>query len=150
MGIEVRLLTVDELPAAWELNRLAFGLPGEPPPGWLTERPGRHTWGIFDTGRLVAKAMDREQGHWFGGRLVAASGIAGVVVVPELRGIGLGRRVLTTLLAAARERGAAISTLFRTTPAPYRRLGWEQVGSLTWTALPALLPRSPSCADQPR
>ena len=30
-----------------------------------------------------------------------------------------------------------IATLFRTTPALYRRLGCEDVGSLTWTAVPA-------------
>ena len=137
MAYDVRLLTVEDLPAAWELGRVAFGTDREPPPGWVGERPGRRTWGAFDGGgRLLAKAMDREQEHWFGGRRVPASGIAGVVVAPELRGTGLGRRVLTTLLAAARDRGAALATLFRTTPAPYRRLGCEQVGTLTWTAVP--------------
>jgi hypothetical protein len=36
-----------------------------------------------------------------------------------------GRRlVLTQLLQGARQRGAVISTLFNTTPAPYRALGW--------------------------
>jgi len=138
MTYELRRLGVEDLPAAWEMSRLAFGGENQPPAAWLTDRPGRQTWGAFDgAGRLVAKAMDREQGHWFGGRLVPASGIAGVAVVPELRGAGLARQVLTRLLHSARERGAAISTLFRTTPVPYRRLGWEQVGSLSWTALPA-------------
>lgn len=138
MTYELRRLGVEDLPAAWEMSRLAFGGENQPPAAWLTDRPGRQTWGAFDgAGRLVAKATDREQGHWFGGRLVPASGIAGVAVVPELRGAGLARQVLTRLLHSARERGAAISTLFRTTPVPYRRLGWEQVGSLSWTALPA-------------
>lgn len=137
MGYDVRLLTADDMPAAWELGRLAFGGERQPPPRWQNERPGRHAWGAFDgTGRLVAKAADREQGHWFGSRLVPASGVAGVAVSPELRGSGLARQLLTTLLAAVRDRGAVVSTLFPTTPVPYRRLGWEQVGALTWTALP--------------
>lgn len=73
-----------------------------PPPGWQNDRPGRHAWGAFDsTGRLVAKAADREQGHWFGSRLVPASGVAGVAVSPELRGSGLARQLLTTLLVDA-------------------------------------------------
>ncbi len=29
-----------------------------------------------------------------------------------------------------------ISTLFRTTPQLYRALGYEEVGALTWTAVP--------------
>lgn len=137
MRDDLRLLEVADLPAAWELTRLAFGTEREPPPGWLTDRPGRTSWGVFaGEDRLVAKAVDRQQGQWFGGRLVSASGIAGVVVAPELRGTGLARRVLTRLLAAARDRGAVISTMFRTTPVPYRRLGWEEVGGLTWTAVP--------------
>lgn len=137
VAYDVRLLGVQDLPAAWELGRVAFGSERQPPPGWLEERPGRHSWGVFDGGgRLVAKATDREQGHWFGGRLVPASGVAGVVVEPEVRGTGLARRVLTTLLEGARDRGAVISTLFRTNPAPYRRVGYEEVGALVWTSVP--------------
>src|SRR5690242_5825662 len=110
--MEVRELTVDELPAAWELTRIAFGAGREAPEGWLEERPGRVNWGVFDGGRLVARATDREQSQWFGGRLVPACGIAGVVVAPELRGRGLARTVLTRLLHHARDRGARVATLF--------------------------------------
>ena len=135
---EIRALTVDDLPDSWEITRIAFGSSKEAPPGWLTERPGRVTWGVFDArGRLVAKAMDRDQRHWFGGRLVPATGLAGVVTVPELRGTGLGRMALTRTLHAAHERGAVIATLFRSGPGPYRSLGCEEVGALTWTAVPA-------------
>jgi predicted acetyltransferase len=137
MGYELRLLTVDDLPASWEMSRIAFGAERDAPPGWLGHRPGRLNWGIFDSGRLVAKATDRAQEHWFGGRLVPASGVAGVVVAPELRGTGLAREVLTKLFTAARDRGAVIVTLFRTSAAPYRRLGCEDAGVLTWTAVPA-------------
>ena len=148
MPDELRALTIDDLAASWELSRIAFGSHREPPAGWHDERPGRVAWGIFRDGRLVAKAMDRAQGHWFGGRLVPACGIAGVVVVPEVRGTGLARQVLTHLFHAARERGAVIATLFRTSPAPYRRLDCEEVGALTWIRVPAsALASVPSASD---
>jgi predicted acetyltransferase len=140
VSYDVRLLTPEDQNAAWVLGSLAFGYHDRQlPAGWGSDVPGRRSLGVFDSaGRLVAKAVDREQGHWFGGRLVPATGVAGVAVVPELRGSGLARLVLTRLLTDARDRGAVISTLFDSTPFPYRRLGWEEVGVLTWRALPTL------------
>jgi predicted acetyltransferase len=135
MDVEIRLLTDDDAAASWALVRSTFGLEHTAAPE--PSQPARRTWGAFDArGRLVARATDREQAHWFGGRLVPAAGVAGVAVAPELRRTGLGGRVMTRLLSAARERGAVISTLFRTTPVPYRRLGYEDAGTLTWTTLP--------------
>jgi len=135
---EVRPLTPEDQIPAWKLGSIAFGYHDRPmPEDWKSDIPGRYTLGAFDgAGRLVAKAVDRAQEQWFGGRAVATSGVAGVAVAPELRGKGLARLVLTRLLAAARDRGAAISTLFPTVPFPYRRLGWEEAGSLTYLALP--------------
>lgn len=118
----VRALTTEDLPAAWELNRISFGGDRVAPAEWSRQRAGRQVWGVFDSAdRLLAKAVDRQQSHWFGGRLVPASGIAGVAVRPESRASGLSRAVLSTLFAAARDRGAVIGTLFRTHPASYRR-----------------------------
>jgi predicted acetyltransferase len=137
---DVRVLTHEDRTAAWALGSLAFGFHDrQMPEVWGPDVPGRRDWGAFDNaGRLVAKAVDREQGHWFGGRVVPASGVAGVAVAPESRGSGLARLVLTRLLADARDRGAMISTLFDTTPFPYRSLGWEEVGALTWRSLPTM------------
>lgn len=135
---QVRLLGPGDQQLAWELGSLAFGYRERPmPEGWVSDSPGRRTLGVFDpAGRLVAKAVDREQGHWFGGRVVPASGVAGVATAAELRGRGLGRLVLTQLLRGARDRGAVISTLFDTTPAPYWALGWEEVGALVYYTVP--------------
>jgi predicted acetyltransferase len=139
VSFEVRALGPGDMAAAWELGSTTFGYRDrEMPDSWTSDSPGRNTLGVFDEhGRLLAKAVDREQEHWFGGRLVPTSGVAGVAVAPDQRRSGLGRLVLTRLLAQARERGAAISTLYPTTPFPYRALGWEDVGSLTYTAFPA-------------
>jgi predicted acetyltransferase len=138
MSHVVRLLTVDDGAAAWGLSSVAFGYTDRAmPEGWGAEQPGRRGFGLFDAdGRLVAKAIDREQSHWFGGRLVPGSGVAGVAVMPELRGRGVAGVILRHLLADARQRGAAVSTLFNTTPYPYRRAGYEETGSLVRTAVP--------------
>src|SRR6185369_5667980 len=138
MSHVVRLLTAADQAAAWGLGSVAFGYHDRTmPEGWTSDKPGRRTWGVFDDdGRLLAKAGDREQSHWFGGSLVPASGVAGVVVMPELRGQGLAALALRHLLADARERGAAVSTLFNTTPYPYRRAGYEETGSLVRAAVP--------------
>ena len=148
MSDDLRLVGPDDDEAAWRLSSVTFGYAHEPrPDDFHFTAPGRTTWGLFDdTGALIAKVTDRDQGHWFGGRLVPASGVAGVAVAPEWRSRGVARRMLTHLLHTARERGAAISTLFPTTLTPYRRLGWEEVGALTSTAWPtsavAAVPRS--------
>jgi len=130
-------LTDDHAEAAYRLGAVTFGYMEQPyTPGQLP--PGRHVWGAFDdAGRLVGKAVDREQSHWFGGRLVPGCGIAGVVVAPEHRGHGLSTELLTRLMRHARERGAMIGALFDTTPWPYRRLGWEEAGAMRTVAVPA-------------
>jgi len=135
----LRRLTLDDGPEAFKLGSLAFGYHAQPmPESYSPAKPGWISHGAFDSeGRLVGKAVDREQGHWFGGRVVPTAGVAGVAVVPDKRRKGLARLILSRLLHEARDRGAAISTLFPTTPFPYRRLGWEEVGSLTYHALPA-------------
>ncbi len=136
MTSSIRLLTHADTDTAWQLGRLAFGgTDAAPPAGYSSERPGRLTWGTFVDGQLVATATDREQHQFFGGRSVPTAGVAGVVVVPERRRSGHSRALLTHLLVAAHQRGAVLSTLFFTTPVPYRQLGYEQVGVLRWTAV---------------
>lgn len=132
----VRRTTAEDTAAVQAMSQAAFGgAPGSQPPA--PDRPGRHRWGAFDAeGRLLAKLTDIEQGHWYGGRVVPASGVAGVAVAPEARGRGLARELLTRVLHEARDRGAVVSTLFRTAPALYRSLGWEQSGVLTRHTLP--------------
>lgn len=141
MTTHVRPLRADEMPAADRMSGIAFGY--DPGPSAPALRPARTTWGAFlaradgdSPGPLVAVATDRHQQQWFGGRLVPASGVAGVVVEPYARGRGRAREVVTALLHGARERGAAVSTLYPTAPALYRSLGWERCGARTWHRVP--------------
>ncbi len=140
----IRPLATDDLPAAWELGRLAFGGPAEPPPQALRPVDGVCRLGAFDdTGNLVGKITDLAHEQWWGGRRVPAADVAGVAVRPESRGGGLARALLTDLLARARERGAAVSALYPTVTSVYRSMGWEVTGVLGAADLDlAALPRA--------
>jgi predicted acetyltransferase len=108
------------------------------PTGGLTR------WGLVDgEGSLLARATDLHHEQWWGGRVVPASGIGGVAVLPEYRGRGAGRLVLNAALRSAVERGAAIATLFCTRTQVYRSFGFEAGGVLRLVTLPAdALPRA--------
>ena len=145
MTVTVRPLADDELPAAWELGRLAFGGSSTAPEWALRPVPGILRLGAFDErGRLVGKATDTGHEQWWGGRVVATADVGGVAVLPEHRGGGVARALLADLLARGRERGAAVSALYPTVSAVYRRLGWEVVGALQRAELDtASLPSAP-------
>jgi predicted N-acetyltransferase YhbS len=147
--VKVRELTPEELPAAWELGRLAFGGAAEAPPAALRPVPGVVRLGAFDdAGRLVGKITELPHEHWWGGRRVPAAGVSGVAVRPESRGSGVARTLLGALLQHARERGAAVSTLYPTVSEVYRSAGWEVAGALAAADLDtASLPRSRGTGD---
>ena len=141
--VTVRPLRDEELPDAWELGRVTFGGPADPPPMAVQPVPGWERLGAFDArGRLVGKATDLGHEQWWGGRRVPTADVGGVAVASEARGGGVGRLLLTTLLERARERGAAVSALYPTVSAVYRSLGWEVAGALRQVDLDtAALPR---------
>jgi predicted acetyltransferase len=60
------------------------------------------------------------------------AGVHSVSVVPDRRGQGLARAVMTPLLHAVREHGDLISSLFPAMTRLYRGLGWEMAGSYLW------------------
>jgi predicted acetyltransferase len=133
--MQIREITVDDADVSLRASRDAFGGP-LPDRSAFKFGNGFRRWGIFDGPTLAAKAVEREYTSVIGGREINTSGAAGVLVSPEYRGAGLAREVMTHLLAQARDRGAVISTLFRTAPALYRSLGYEQVAELCVGELP--------------
>ncbi|MEV5210855.1 GNAT family N-acetyltransferase [Micromonospora sp. NPDC053740] len=147
--VHVRELTADDLDAAWELGRFAFGSEPQRPAHHTATVPGLTRYGAFDdSGRLVGKAVDLRHDQWWSGRAVSAADVAGVAVAPEARGRGVARAMLTALLRGARERGAAVSALYPTVAAPYRACGWEAAGVLrTVNVATAALPRHQPSPD---
>ncbi len=89
-------------------------------------------------------------GQYFGGRSVPMLGIAGVAVAPECRGSGLARTMMEHTLREARERALPISTLFASTQALYRQVGYEQAGHRHRIAFrPDLAPRDRAMPVRP-
>jgi predicted acetyltransferase len=135
-----RPLVADDLPQSLALTKEAFG---DFPPGWTPPDPadhplpGRHSWGTFDGGVLVARVMRREYDSWFHGRQVPTNGIAGVAVSAEHRGAGLLDDLMVAVLEEGLlERGEAVSTLFATAPGIYRRYGFELVSAQDTVEIP--------------
>ena len=93
--------------------------------------------GAFDDGRPVGAAMIHDLRQWWVGREVPCAGIASVKVAPELRGRGVGRRLMTTVLDAVADRGYPLSALVPATMPIYRSLGWELAGGKYVAAIPA-------------
>jgi predicted acetyltransferase len=131
----IRLLGPDDADASARMSAEAFGVVAAGTPAF-TLGDGLWRWGLFDGDALAAKANDRAYQSLIGGREVRTAGVAGVAVAPEYRGRGLGRTIMQHLLTSARQRGAVISTLFRTAPALYRSLGFEQIAELRSIELP--------------
>ena len=67
--------------------------------------------------------------QWFGGRAIPMAAIALVCVVPELRGSGVARFLLSETLSELKEEGVPLSVLYASTQRPYRQAGYEQAGS---------------------
>jgi predicted acetyltransferase len=65
-----------------------------------------------------------------GGIAMPMMGLAAVAVAPGARRQGLGARLCTRAMEAARERGDVISTLYPFRADYYERLGWGLVGEL--------------------
>ena len=92
--------------------------------------------GAFDGTRLVGSARFHPMQQWWQGRSVPMAGVADVKVAPEDRGRGVGRALMTGLIAIIAERGFPVSTLYPATAPLYRSLGWEIAGGRYETTVP--------------
>lgn len=102
--------------------------------------------GVIGEGALRAVRRDgavsgclgiHEMEQWFRGRAVPMGGIAAVGVPPELRGAGVAAELMTGALREMRERGMALSTLYASTQRLYRKVGYEQAGTICQYSVPA-------------
>lgn len=84
-------------------------------------------WVLEDGGVVVAHAFALPLRVGFGGRAVAATGIASLGVAPEARGRGLATALVERLHRVAADRGDAISLLYPFRDGFYARLGYGKV-----------------------
>ncbi len=102
--------------------------------GWLKQTP-EHVR-LARAGRKVVGGLLRvPMGHWFGGQRVSALGLAGVAVSATARGGGVALAMLREVFVAARREGIALSSLYPSTVALYRKAGYELAGHYCSTKL---------------
>ncbi|MEU8251246.1 GNAT family N-acetyltransferase [Nonomuraea sp. NPDC048916] len=140
--MEIRDLTPDDLDAILDLRKRSFGvLSAAHTATWRKAmRPvlaeGRYL-GAFDGARLTAAARVGGFTQWWHGRPQPMAGIAGVTVSPEDRGRGVGRQIMSAVVARAAEFGDAVSALYPATTPIYRSIGYEHAGAQHLATLPA-------------
>ena len=151
--VVIRAITGDDdLDAQAELAEHAFGTySAGQRASWISVAGLRARQGLFvgafDDGRPVGAAMIHDQRQWWVGREVPSAGIASVKVAPELRGRGVGRRLMTTALETVADRGYPLSALFPATMPLYRSLGWELAGGKYQARIPARSLRTLAAPD---
>ncbi len=142
-GIQIRALGPDDdYDQLFDLRTRAFG-PATPlqRAAWLAQAShniaaGRYL-AAFDGARMAAAACFHDMTQWWLGRGVPAAGVANVAVAPEDRGIGIGRALMTELLAHIAACAYPLSVLYPATSAIYRSLGWELAGICYEAEIPA-------------
>ena len=83
----------------------------------------------FEGNRAVSTAAEFRFLQWFGGRSIPMSGIFGVATLPEHRGGGVMREVVSTLMREAHGRGTPLTALYPAVLGPYRSLGYQIAGT---------------------
>jgi predicted acetyltransferase len=130
----------DDVEAELDLRRRAFGPLGSAAT-WAARMQALidagQLVGVFDGTRPVASARYSAMRQWWHGRSMPMAGVAGVKVAPEERGRGIGRALMTRLLADLATAGYATSTLYPSTLPLYRSLGWENAGGRYEAVIPA-------------
>ncbi len=91
---------------------------------------------IRKDGRVAGGLAILHMGQWFRGSSVPIAGIASVGIAPEHRGTGVAAAMMTELVKQLYEAGVPISTLYASTSALYRKVGYEQAGNYCRLSVP--------------
>jgi predicted acetyltransferase len=111
----------------------------------FVERAADQTRVVRRGGEIVAGLVIHDMGQWYGGREIPMGGIAAVGVAPHVRGTGVGAVLMAETVRDLRGRGVPLSTLWASTQALYRKVGYEQAGTFCLYEVPTrALPRFPS------
>jgi predicted acetyltransferase len=127
--MEIRPLTLDDLPAAKHILSHAFGH-GTPteiePERWIN--PVRTRLGAFENGKLQAVYAIITYEMFFGQSKHPCGGIAGVASDPAARGRGYAGALIDRSLEVMREKGQFLSLLWPFDQRFYRNYGWDWTG----------------------
>ena len=97
---------------------------------------GRENLRVLEDGDTVLGGLAiYRMGQWFGGKRLPMAGFALVVARPERRGQGVARRMMAESIQELASE-FPIATLYASTQALYRRVGFEQAGTANNYAMP--------------
>jgi predicted acetyltransferase len=154
VSLDFRALTEADFDAMQDVRVRAFGpMPAAGAARWravnleLVEQ--ERLFGVFDQGQMAACGKARGFEQAWHGQVVPMAGMAGITVLPEFRGRGVGTLLMRGLAERSAARGETISALFPATVPVYRHLGWELVGGQNRYALPAAQLRTLGGASRP-
>lgn len=91
---------------------------------------------IRHAGQIAGGLSLYSMGQWFGGQRISMSGIAGVGVAPEYRGMGVATELMRQTVNELYANGVPLSALYAATQELYRKVGYEQAGSYCRFSLP--------------
>ncbi len=80
-------------------------------------------------GEVVGTATLIDMGMFFGGRSVPLHGVAGVAVRGDQMRRGVATSMMRSLVREVAERGVALSALYASTAALYRKIGYDAAGN---------------------
>lgn len=83
---------------------------------------------IHQSDRIAGGLALLQMEQWFGGKPIPMTGIAAVGVLPEYRGTGMAKALMSQTLQEIYSSGVPISVLYAATQRPYRQAGYEQAG----------------------
>ena len=88
---------------------------------------------LCDRGRVIGGLGLLQLGQWYGSARVPMVGIAAVGIAPDYRGKGAAIALMQNVLQELHAKGTPLSVLFSAAQPLYRKVGYEQAGTLcTW------------------
>lgn len=108
---------------------LTFGSPVDRSESWIRDDLKMESIRVRrDASGITAAGARIPMGQWFGGRRLSMVGISGVAVHPRARGRGEGSALMREAHVEAAEDGFVLASLFASTAAMYRAVGYENAG----------------------
>ena len=120
----------DDLDSLTTIVSMAFGGETDGVREWVRDKVTLENVRVMrdQAGSAIACAALLPMGQYYGGRSVTMMGIAGVGVLPHWRAKGVGKAMMTEVVKESEARNCAISSLYPSTTALYRTVGYEQAG----------------------
>lgn len=143
-GVTIEDLRPGDEEQRWLLTRQAFGGTDAYDADAPEFEPGQVV-AAYDGDDLVGALILFDFASTWRGRPVRTGGVSGVVVAPQVRGRGVAHAMLAEAMHRMSDRGQVLSTLYPTTAALYRSVGYEVVGWFERRNIPlAAIPTDPA------